>query len=172
MKCWKTTDWHSTKIKDHTRCFNEINWFTTCNMWFVCLSHSRLIAHVKEDAKCVAYEMPGSVLVDLAVGGSNPGQCQSACVHSLCCGSFQITETWCGSLFPSDSQLLPFLLHGKTGGGGGISRVGEQHDGEKPAFLGCIALNSTILWVCVYVCCFFLGGGLWLIPKKLLVWHK
>lgn len=37
MKCWKMTDWYSTKIKYHTWCFNEINWFTTCNVCGLCV---------------------------------------------------------------------------------------------------------------------------------------
>lgn len=139
-------------------------------LWYaarVLFPHPRLIAHVKERKmqSVLLMKTPGCVLVDLAVGGSNPGQCQSVCVHSLCCGSFQITETWCGSLFPSDSQLLPFLLHGKTGGG--ISREGGGGGGvmaqsqlyscsylqlqtTKLPTLGCCALSS-VLWVSMCV---------------------
>lgn len=111
--------------------------------------------------------MPGCVLVDLVVGGSNPGQCQSVCVHSLCCGSFQITETWCGSLFPSDSQLLPFLLHGKTGGGGAMMAQSQlyscsylQLPTTKLPTLGCCALSALLF--CGSVCVLW---ALWLIQK-------
>lgn len=121
----------------------------------------------------LAYEMPCSVLVDLVVWERDSGQCQSVCMHSLCCGSFQITETWCGSLLPSYSQLRPFLFYRKTGGGAGISGQGVMwwsgsSAGTEPAFLwllsaaklptlGCRALNSTLLrelfmYVCVCVC--------------------
>lgn len=82
-------------------------------LWYaarVFFPHPPLIAHVKERKmqNGLLMKTPGCVLVDLAVGGSNPGQCQSVCVHSLCCGSFQITETWCGSLFPPWLAAPPF----------------------------------------------------------------
>lgn len=154
-------------------------WPLVCDL---CVSRPQLIARVKETKmqNVLLMKCQAACLLTLDLGGSNPGQCQSVCVHSLCCGSFQITETWCGSLFPSDSQLLPFLLHGKTGGGGGISRDGGGYDGTKSALLlllsaatndqttnpglPCTQLCSVGLSVC------FVSSMIH--PEKLLVQHK
>lgn len=120
--------------------------------------------------------------VDLAVAESNSSQCQRVCVQSSCCGLFQITETWCGSLFPSDSQRLPSLLYGKTGVGVGFLGRGwcdgvVAHPGSEPvlapicswSYQPWAALPSTLYCsVGLYVCAslfFFWGGALWLIQK-------